>query len=155
MKSGSRLDSRKVLREIQTLKSKLALILQTGEEYEELHADIIRLLKAIGSTKSEHKELADYPQTVVFVTMRDNPGGEPVEGERTAIFSDKDLEERRTALGIRLQERLVNLEAEYKLRTKLEARYTTDIKDELKNIKKEIAQLKTEVSRLSRKSILS
>jgi archaellum component FlaC len=155
MKSRARLDSRKVIREIRTLKSKLDLVLQTGEEYEELHTDIIRLLKAIGRTKSEYKEFADYPQAIAMVFMEDNPDGEPVEVGRTAIFSDKDLAERRSALGIRLQELLGDMEAEYKLRTKLEARYTTDIKDELKNMREEIAQLKAEVSRLGRKSILS
>ena len=150
MKSNSRLDSRKVLREIQTLRSKLKLALQTGEDYKGLHTNILRLLKVIYSTKSEYKDVADYPQIRVLVEVINHSNGTPAEIKKMPPFPEKAATELRSALGIRLQELLGNLEAEYKLRTKLETNHATDIKAKLQNVEKEIAHLKAEVSKLSK-----
>ena len=128
--------------------------MQSGEEYEELHTDIIKLLKVICNTKSEYKDVADYPQPPALreiVVMAPGFNDQPEEHERIPLFSEKLLTKSRMDLGIRLQKLLESLESEYKLRIKLEASYASNLKAELQNVKEEISHLKAEMSRLSRK----
>jgi len=51
----------KILKTIRDYKTKLGKIIDTDDEFESLHEDIINLLKAIKRNKGEYKEFVEYP----------------------------------------------------------------------------------------------
>jgi len=75
--------------------------------------------------------------------------GNSVEHERRSTYSETGLRRSRLELGKRLQNFLAELEAEYKLRNKLEMTCEASIKDELQNLKKEMSHLKAKLEKRS------
>lgn len=146
------LSSKQVLINIGKYRKCLYLSLQGNEDYALLHADILRFLKIVCSTKSEYKDVAAYPQPPEIqeiVIMYTDEKGNSVEHERRSTYSETGLRRSRLELGKRLQNFLAELEAEYKLRNKLEMTCEASIKDELQNLKKEMSHLKAKLEKRS------
>lgn len=155
MKQSSKLNSLKVLKRIRTYRRQLKVSMQSGSDFRQLHSDVLRLLKVICGTKSEYKDVVAYPEPPAIreiVVMEHGPDSEPVELERTPLFSEESLNQSRKELGVQLQTKLAELDSEYLLRSKLETtaacnscNYRTDVK----SIKKELQGIKNEMFRLS------
>ncbi len=146
------LSSKQVIIKIGRYRKRLYLSLQGNEDYALLHADILRFLKIVCSTKSEYKDVTVYsqpPEIQEIVIMYTDEKGNSVEHERRSTYSENELSRSRLKLGKRLQNLLSELEAEYKLRNKLEMTCEASIKDELQNLKKEISRLKAKLARRS------
>ena len=146
------LNSGQALIDIGEYKKRLCSALQSGEDYALLHKDIIRFLKIVYTTKSEYKDVVVYPQPPEIrevVIMETDEKGKSVERERRSTYSENELSRSRLELGKRLQNLLIELEAEYELRKKLEVTRETSIKNELNNLKKEVSSLKAKFSRCS------
>ncbi len=81
--------------------------------------------------------------------MVPSPDGEPVEHERTSLFSEESLNQSRKELGAQLQTKLAELDAEYLLRSKLETTAVRNYRTDVKSIKKELQGIESELLRLS------
>lgn len=151
MKQRVKLNSRKVLRQIQSNIHQLEAAIQSGDDFGQLHSDIIRLLKIVCRTKTEYKDILRYPappavrETVIMVP---GPNGKPAEHERISHFSEESLQQSQKELGARLLAKLTELREEYLLRSKLEITARRTYGTDLKNIKKELANIKSELLRL-------
>lgn len=142
------LDPSKVLIKIHEYKTSLNLALQSGEDYALLHTNILKFLKIVCSTKSEYKDVSIYPIGELVIVEADGKGNE-VEVGRKLLYSENESKRIRSELGERLKNLLAELEAEYKLRKDLEAARETNLKTELKDLKREISLLKDKISSLS------
>ena len=86
VKQMGKFDSRKVLKQISSYKQQLEEAIQSGNDFGQLHSNIIKLFKIVYSTKSEYNDVVRYPappaiqEIVIYGT---GPNGERKELERS------------------------------------------------------------------------
>ena len=152
MKKGRRLDSRKVLKEIRVYRRQLEAVLQSGDDFKELHADIVRFLKVVCTTKSEYSEVAEYPdwpEDIMTGLAGLTPDGQTEEPDPIIELKQRLIEGRKQ-FTTHLCDILAELEKEYKLRVKLEPTSASSIKADIQAIRKDMKNISTELSRLTR-----
>lgn len=143
------LDSKQVLAHIRRYSKRLRSALQNGEDYASLHAEIVRLLKVICSTKSEYKDIVRYPEQFLIVYTAPDEKGNQVEVDSTSKYPGDSLIKTRSELGERILSILAELETEYKLRLKLEASREKRLRSEMQQLRKEVSALRSEFARIN------
>jgi hypothetical protein len=141
----------KVLKQIYLYKHQLEEAIQGGDDFGQLHSNIMRFLKIVCSTKNEYKDFIRYPSPPpvrVIVVYGTGSNGEKKELERRSTFSKKELSEHRKELAEQLQAKLKELQEEYLQRSRLGKIAMHNCRTDIKNIKKELQNIKTELVNL-------
>ncbi|UCG83256.1 MAG: hypothetical protein JSW38_00040 [Dehalococcoidia bacterium] len=148
MKQNKKLNNRKALQLIRKYRRQLAAALRDGDDFEELHSQIILLLVELCRQKKGFQDVIEYKSDlhITLEVMDRDPNGELIEIEDSEISTGTNIREN---FGKRLDEILAQLEAEYTHKVALYKpqkditnkelqdikAVLLDIRDELKNIR--------------------
>jgi len=135
------LDSEKVLVKIRELKTRVHLAIGEEIDLASLHKETLMLCEILFSRKSEYKSIDQYIAPSNFILL---PSKEK-KGKLVQIPIKEELEERRKALLINIIRILEKAEKKYSLKKELEKKQDLVVKNEIKNLKTEVANLKLKI----------
>jgi len=112
-----RLDSKKVVTEIDSLATELRGCLRRKKEFKDIHKRVLQLSKIIFTTKKDYKSIdANYPSSVVMVFDKSFANG----SEKVQIPSQEQIWEQKLDLGTKILSVLQEAHEIFSLKLKLQ-----------------------------------